>query len=112
MLGLARLAGVRHKSLSTDATAWLERAPEDGGHLVVLDALRAPLALSLEEETAAAIGALERDWFAPLLAALRAGRIGMLTLHVPDGEVSLSSETIRGDLRRFWRRPKALASYA
>jgi hypothetical protein len=111
-LGLARLAGVRHRRLPPTGAAWLERAPEEGRHLVVLDALRAPFALS---ETAAyrqALEAMERDWFAPLLAALRAGRLGMLTLQVPDAAESLSFETIRGDLRRFWRRAKALERYA
>jgi len=94
-LGLARLAGIAAHSSPADASAWLSRAPEDGRHLVILES---------------AVEALERDWFAPLAAALRGGQIGMLSLHVPDA--GLSFETIRGDLRRFWRRPKALASYA
>jgi hypothetical protein len=34
----------------------------------------------------------------------------MVTLHVP--EAGASFETIRGDLRRFWRRARALESYA
>src|SRR5437879_10475343 len=38
---------------------------------------------------------LERGWFAPLLAALRAGRIGMVTIHVPDAPDGASFETIR-----------------
>ena len=50
-------------------SAWLEQSPEDGRHLVILEPT---------------VEALERDWFAPLAAALRAGRIGMLSLHVPD----------------------------
>jgi hypothetical protein len=49
--------------------------------------------------------------FAPLLAALRGGRVGMVTLHVPDS-LGASFETVRGDLRRFWRRPRALEKYA
>jgi hypothetical protein len=94
-LGLARLASAAARALPANASAWLEQSPEDGCHLVILDA---------------AVEALEGDWFAPLAAALRAGRIGMLSLHVPDA--GLSFETVRGDLRRFWRRPKALESYA
>jgi hypothetical protein len=107
-LGAARLAGARHRALPRSAPDWLERLPEDGRHLAVLDALRAPIALGqqvpLEE--------LERQWFEPLLAALRSGRIGMVTLHVPDGAEGFSCETIRGDLRRFWRLPKAIEHYA
>jgi len=110
VLGAARLAGARHRALPRSAGEWLERLPEDGRHLAVLDALRAPLALG--GEVAGEKARLERDWFAPLLAALRAGRIGMLTIHVPDGAQAVSFETVRGDLRRFWRRPKGIKNYA
>jgi hypothetical protein len=110
-LGLARRAGLRHRPLPAAAAAFLDRAPEDGRHLIVLDALRVPLALSQADACAERLAALERDWFAPLLAALRAQRIGMLTLHVPDAARSVACETIRGDLRRFWKRPRALEAY-
>ncbi|TMH43387.1 MAG: hypothetical protein E6H54_11490 [Betaproteobacteria bacterium] len=86
--------------------------PEEGRHLVVLDALRAPLALSETADYHEALARLERDWFAPVLAALRDGRVGMVTIHVPDGGECAAYETIRTDLRRFWRRPKALEHYA
>jgi len=102
-VGLARVAGARQRGRPASAAAWLERLPEDGRHLVVLDELR------VEPEKAEM---LERGWFTPLLAALRAGRIGMVTVHVPDSPDGASFETIRGDLRRFWRRPKALGHYA
>ena len=92
-LGLARNAGAAARALPAGAAQWL--SPGEGRHLVVLDG---------------ADPTLERDWFAPLAAALRAERIGMLSLHVPDA--GLSFETVRGDLRRFWRRPKALENYA
>jgi hypothetical protein len=110
-LGLARAAGVRHRTLPASGTAWLDRLPEEGRHLVVLDALRAPLALSETAEYQETLAALERDWFAPLLAALRGGRVGMVTIQVPDAADALAYETIRGDLRRFWRRPRALEHY-
>jgi hypothetical protein len=104
--GLARLAAIRARDLPASADAWLDRSPEDGRHLVVLDALRAPLALSDATGFARRLEDLERTWFAPLLSALRAGRIGMVSVHVP--EAGSSFEAIRGDLRRFWRRPKPL----
>ena len=103
---------LRYRTLPGSATAWLDRAPEDGRHLVVFDALRVPLALSETGEYQDAIARLERDWFAPLLSALRGGRIGMITIHVPDAAECLAYESIRGDLRRFWRRPRALEHYA
>lgn len=98
--GAARLAGARHRFLPGSAQEWLDRLPEDGRHLALLDARQAPLA------------GLERDWFAPLLAALRAGRVGMVTLHALDGAEEVSFETIRGDLRRFWRIKKPIEHYA
>ena len=110
-LGLARLAKARSRALPASGEAWLERLPEDGRHLVVLDALRAPLALG---DTAACLGllqAFERSWFAPLLGALRSGRVGMVTIHVPDAASGVSCETIRADLRRFWRRPRPLSDF-
>jgi hypothetical protein len=98
--GLARLGGARHGPLPSAATQWLGRAPRDGRHLCVFD----------RGACAEGLGSLERDWFAPLLQALRAGRIGMITLRVPDA--GLAWETTRADLRCFWRRPRPLAAYA
>ena len=108
-LGLARGAQVRARGLAASAEAWLDRAPEEGRHLVVLDALRLPLAVSDAAAFASRLEGLEAAWFAPLLAALRAGRIGMTSVHVPDAGVSF--ETIGGDLRRIWRRAKPLTKW-
>jgi hypothetical protein len=102
LMGAARLAGARYRALPRSAGEWLERLPEDGRHLALLDALRLEPALER----------LEQDWFAPLLAALRAGRVGMVTVHVPDAARGLSFETIRADLRRFWRMAKPIERYA
>jgi len=99
-LGAARLAGARHRPLPASADDWLDRLPRDARHLAVVDV------------RGAQAHALEEAWFAPLLAALRSGRIGMLTIHVPDAAEAVSCETIRGDLRRFWRRTKPIERYA
>ena len=45
VLGARGLAGARQRALPRSAQEWLERLPEDGRHLAVLDA-RAPLALA------------------------------------------------------------------
>lgn len=111
-LGLARTAGVRHRTLPATGSAWLERMPDEGRHLVVLDALRAPLALGETADYHESLARLERDWFGPLLGGLRDARLGMVTIHVPDAGDCVAYETIRGDLRRFWRRPRALEHYA
>lgn len=108
-LGLATLAGMRGEALPGGAAEWLAGAPADGRHLFVLDALRAPRALGDEAAQARGLRLLEERWFTPLLAALRAERIGMVTVHIPDA--GLVFETIRGDLRRFWRRPRPPSGY-
>jgi len=109
-LGLARLAKIARFALPDGGAAWLGQAGDEGRHLAVLDALRAPHALGDVAAGARALRRLEEGWFAPLLEALRRGRIGMVTIHVP--EAGASFETIRGDLRRFWRRARPLAAYA
>ena len=110
-LGLARAAGMARRDLPATVEEWLARAPEDGRHLLVLDALRAAHALDDAQAYAERLRAMEARWFAPLLAALRAERIGMVSLHVPDAADARSFETIGGDLRRIWRRPRALERY-
>ena len=107
--GLARLAGLRHRALPATASDWLERAPEDGRHLVVLDALRGALALGGTESHSEQLAAMEARWFAPLLEALRRGRIGMITVRAPDA--GASHETVGSDLRRFWRRARPLGKF-
>ncbi len=94
-LGLARVARLAHRTPPASAGEWLAELPEEGRHLAIFDAL---------DES------LEAQWFAPLVAALRHGRIGMLTLHVPDAGCAF--EAVRPDLRRFWRRPRPLESHA
>jgi hypothetical protein len=94
--GLAMAAGIPAAPLPGDAAHWLEHAPEDGIVLAVLD-----------HESAAD---LERDWLAPLLAALRSSRIGMVTLHLAGADAVLHAETVRTDLRHFWRRRRRVAT--
>jgi hypothetical protein len=94
--GLAMAAGIPAAPLPGDAAHWLAHAPEDGIVLAVLD-----------HESAAD---LERDWLAPLLAALRSSRIGMVTLHLAGADAVLEAETVRTDLRHFWRRRRRVAT--
>ncbi|HTQ76947.1 MAG TPA: hypothetical protein VMI15_02890 [Burkholderiales bacterium] len=109
-LGLARLAGLRQRAPGGGAEEWLGRAPEDGRHLVLLEQLRGAHALGDAAAAGARLRELEARWFAPLRAALRSGRVGMVTVHVP--EAGLAVETTAADLRRFWRRDRPLAAYA
>jgi hypothetical protein len=103
--GLALAAGIPVRALPKDADSILAALGDEGLALVVLDA---PREAQLRERRTA----LERDWFGPLLAALKSGRIGMLTLQLCSADSLLEVETVRSDLRYFWRRRKALSSYA
>jgi len=93
--GLARIARIDLRATPAEGTEWLGALPGEGRHAAWLGAL---------DE------AMDEAWFAPLLEALRRGRIGMLTLQAP--EAGLTVEAVRLDLRRFWRRPRPLESHA
>lgn len=83
--------------------------PADGATLVELSTLTAPF---IEQDWArwhAGLDALERDWFAPALAALTRGELESLDLTLCGDTSSVTLRTTRGDLRKFWRR-RALAS--
>jgi len=95
--GLALAAGIPDRLLPPSADAALSLLPDEGRALIVVDAPRG--------------ASLERDWFAPLLAALEGGRIGMLSLALGGEESVLEVETVRSDLRYFWRTRKPLEAY-
>jgi hypothetical protein len=72
--------------------------------LVELDPFSAPF---IEQDWARwndALGVLERDWFAPALAALEEGSLGTLRLTLCSDTGSVSLNVTRGALRKFWRR--------
>lgn len=110
--GLAAAAGSAALPLPDGAESWLRRAPREGVELIVLDDLRAAASYGDGAAWADRLEALERKWFAPLAAALGAGRIGMVTLHAIGALCALDAETTRQDLRHFWRRSRPLAAYA
>jgi hypothetical protein len=95
--GLALAAGIRARHLPENAATLLSILAAEGVALVVLDSLRSD--------------ALERDWLVPLLGALEDGRIGMLSLTLSGTDSLLEVETVRSDLRYFWRTRKPLQSY-
>ncbi len=115
--GIALAAGGTATEPVATAQRWLDSAPDQGQVLIVLDELGAAAAFQDAEAWMAHASRLERDWFAPLLAALRDGHIGMLTLVLPGASADdnarqgLEAEVVRGDLRRFWRRPRPLATH-
>ena len=103
--GLALAAGIPALALPKDAGSALAALGDEGRVLAVADAPR-------ESQLRGRSAALERDWFLPLLVALKSGRIGMLTLHLCGADSLLEVETVRSDLRHFWRLRRPLSAYA
>jgi hypothetical protein len=109
--GLAQASGAAVLPLPQRAEQYLNVARESGAELAVLDMLRPSAAYGDAGTWRNELAALDRDWIAPIVAELRAGRIGMVTLHAIGAEGTLEVETTRQDLRYFWRRAKRLADY-
>ncbi|HEV3104574.1 MAG TPA: regulator [Trinickia sp.] len=105
--GLALAAGV--EAAPPPASFDALQAFPSGATLVELAPFATPF---VEQDWAAwhtALAALERDWFAPSLAALEAGRVGALGLTLCGDTGSVTLTATRGDLLKFWRR-RVLAS--
>jgi hypothetical protein len=94
--GLARAAGIPERPLPGDGAAMLDALPAEGVVLAVLDGPASDF---------------DGAWFAPLLAALQDGRIGVLSLSLSGRDSLLEVETVRSDLRYFWRARKPLHAW-
>lgn len=103
--GIARLLRIECASLPYRYSPGAARAP-----LGVLDTMEHPAcngdALLWRDELAR----FEADWLAPILAALRAGRLDALHLLAPGDRGGVELQVSRHDLRKFWRKPIALAA--
>jgi hypothetical protein len=105
--GLAVWAGKPVQPLPADAGAVLNRGDADNVLAVIggleMAALRGDAGAWRE-----ALACLERDWLAPLLEAIYAGRLGELRLEAPGDHGSLDLILTPGDRWKLWRRPMAL----
>jgi hypothetical protein len=110
-LSLAAHADIPAARLDEDGERWMRRLPATGGdetHLAVLEHLvpcarRGDLAAWRD-----ALLQLERRWIAPLVTALKKGRIDALALVVPGDEACVRFELSRSGFLRFWRPHRAL----
>jgi hypothetical protein len=109
--GLAQAAHIATRNLPDGAADLLRASASEGVNLVVLDRLRGAAQYGDAHGWRECLQQLERDWFAPLLQALRQERVGMVSLHALGPAGMLSAEITRGDLRRFWRRVKSMGTY-
>jgi hypothetical protein len=90
----------------------LSAATNAGEYGLVLDQLRGCAQQGDLYQWRETLQRLESNWFAPLLAALKEGKIKRLTL-TAFGEQRMHEVTMRrGALWRFWRHAKPLAALA
>jgi hypothetical protein len=102
--GLA-LASKADQARAPATFANLRSRPGDtGATLVELDPFSGPFIEQDWSRWNAAFAELERDWFAPALAALEAGELGELGVTLCGDTGSVTLALTRGDLRKFWRR--------
>lgn len=109
--GLALAAQIDARALPRNAHALLSAGGGEGVILAVIDVLQEETGYTHEARPLELRARLEHEWFAPLLAALRSGRVGMLTLHLAGEDFLLEAEVVRSDLRRFWRLRKPLGAW-
>ncbi len=97
--GLARRAGIEPQAADR---------LRDGTGFAIVDSLQRPALHFDGAAWQAALGRLEHDWFAPLLAALKARTIRQLTIDAPGDKHHLHLEISAAGLWKFWRQPRPL----
>ncbi len=98
--GLARHAGVTHADLPAGVEALLSDPAAGRRRLIVLEACRDAAAYQQIDAWMSAMGRLERDWFAPLVEALRRRRVDTLHLYPLNG---YRYRLTRARLPAFWK---------
>jgi hypothetical protein len=108
---LARAAAIAPADLPADGADWLAGA-SPGEHLIVIDTLSDALRAGSGTLWRERIEAFDEFWLRPLLGALRAKKIGGITLVACNEDSLLETSLARADLRRWWRRARPLSEYA
>ena len=108
---LALAHATDHAALPSTATAWYQSAAA-GNHLAVLDMLHMKTQYDDAYGWRESLKKLEQDWFAPVLAALKQGKLEQLTLTVVSEQGDKSFTVTRDDLWKFWRAAKPLVTYS
>lgn len=108
--GLALHGGIAPAPLAPDFAALGGNLKDDT--LVVLHQLTRCVRAGDYAAWPTALAALEHDWFAPALAALKAGRLSGVRVCLPSERFTLDCAVTRSDLRKFWRTRRLLNYYA
>ncbi len=109
--GLARCTGIPAEAAPAGLAELETQAGTDGRVLVTLDPLLRAVQYEDSEAWRSGLAKLESDWFAPLAAAVRRGRIE-LDLRASTIYGELGWQAGRGDLWKFWQRPQPLQTLA
>lgn len=113
---LAAGADIHAAALPGHGSGWLDAARGDAAcaeahHLIVLEQLDAAAKYGNAGLWRENLVALERDWVAPLLAALRQRRISRIALVATGTRRCERFEAGPLDLLKFWRKPASLSAY-
>jgi hypothetical protein len=104
--GLAALAGVANYALPEDCGTWLARAESAGNYLLIASAAYVPVRRRDVDTWRDFVCDFELRWMAPLLDALKTGRVQSVSLRMAEGQDWFLG---RAQLRRWWRRTRSLA---
>lgn len=94
---------IAHHSRADSAAAALAEVPQHG--IAYLDTLLEPALSNDWGRWLSSMQALEANWFAPLLDALKAGKLSNLTLIASDDAHLRRFAVNRSSLRKFWITP-------
>lgn len=108
--GLAQHGGIAAAPLAQDFAELGDNLKD--GTLVVLHQLTRCVRANDYAAWPSALAALEHAWFAPALAALKAGRLSSVRVCLPTEHVTLDCTVKRSDIHKFWRTRRPLHNYA
>jgi hypothetical protein len=108
---LALASNTHQASLPPNAAMW-RQSTTSGDHLVVLDSLHGKAQYRDPYGWRESLKQLDHNWFDPLWAMLRGGEVDQVTLTSLENKKARNFIVRRSDLRKFWRRPKPIATYA
>lgn len=101
--GFSRLTSTPSHPLPPDAAIWFEHAKEDKSHFVEVSSIAKHINAQDYLSYRDAIESLEKNWIAPLLEALKGGRIKKLALYSNTAYGVLKFEATPVDRLKFWK---------
>ena len=114
-IALASVADIPVFGRPHDAGEWRDSATaaaaKDSSHLIVLDQLASAAAHQDSTAWQEEMGALERNWFAPLTRSLQDRHLSSVTVVVPGETACWRFDVQPMDFLKFWRNARPWAEY-